>query len=682
MQFHIRQIVLWPRNRTMTPRVVRFQAGVVNVITGASQTGKSAIVPIIDYCLGSGKCSIPTGVIRDATEWFGVVVDTPKGQLLLARREPGTQQSTGDMFIMEDPKEIAVPEQCPVKNANRDFVRTYLDELAGLTSLDFDPDSDSGFKGRPSFRDMAAFNFQPQNIIANPEVLFFKADTFEHREKLRTIFPYVLGVVTPEIMAKRYRLDELRREERAIARELEALRQSAEKLLAELHVYLSRAREFGLLPPETRHDVPQNEALMLLRRVATTAQSKITAAGFGSISQELVDLRHRESELSLALTQVRQRWIEMNRLRDAATEYRQALQTEEERLGISRWLLEESRHGENCPVCGSSMEKTHGQLQELAAALDTVESAQTVFRTLPPTFDREYARVRSRIHSLSEQIDGVRLRMRSLEEASDSERRRRYTELNISRFIGTVESELATFDRYNADSAVRARRAELASEIEMLSSEVDEASLKASLRRAIDRLSATCSPLLPDLGVENPQDPIRLAPDDLALKIQRRDREDWLSETGSGSNWVGYHLAVSLGLQKYFLQLPACPVPSFIVLDQPSQVFFPRKLAGEVEAVDPVLADDDILRVRSLFEVVSNVTTEQKGALQTIVLDHAGDSVWGKVPGVSLVEEWRGGLKLVPENWISPGGSPDEVAKKLPAQIEAALDEDAQTGTE
>ena len=64
----------------------------------------------------------------------------------------------------------------------------------------------------PSFRDMAAFNFQPQNVIANPEVLFFKADTFEHREKLRTIFPYVLGVLTPEIISKRYRLDELRRE--------------------------------------------------------------------------------------------------------------------------------------------------------------------------------------------------------------------------------------------------------------------------------------------------------------------------------------------------------------------------------------------------------------------------------------------------------------------------------------
>src|SRR5437588_6399259 len=98
MHFQIRQVVLWPRNKTLQRRVVRFQPGTVNVITGASQTGKSAIVPIIDYCLGSGKCSIPAGVIRKNAEWFGVVADTAKGQLLLARREAGNQQSTGDMF--------------------------------------------------------------------------------------------------------------------------------------------------------------------------------------------------------------------------------------------------------------------------------------------------------------------------------------------------------------------------------------------------------------------------------------------------------------------------------------------------------------------------------------------------------------------------------------------------------
>jgi hypothetical protein len=154
--------------------------------------------------------------------------------------------------------------------------------------------------------------------------------------------------------------------------------------------------------------------------------------------------------------------------------------------------------------------------------------------------------VRSRVSALAEQIDGVQLRIRALQEASENERQRRYTELNISRFIGKVETELATFDRYNADEELRSRREQLAIEIATLAREVDEASLKESQKRAIERLSAFSSPLLLDLGVESPENPIKLSPDDLTLKIQRLEREDWLSEIGSGSNWLGYHLASAL----------------------------------------------------------------------------------------------------------------------------------------
>ena len=49
-------------------------------------------------------------------------------------------------------------------------------------------DDSSWGNAAPSFRDMAAFNFQPQHIIANPYTLFFKADTTEHREKLKVVF--------------------------------------------------------------------------------------------------------------------------------------------------------------------------------------------------------------------------------------------------------------------------------------------------------------------------------------------------------------------------------------------------------------------------------------------------------------------------------------------------------------
>lgn len=53
MNFTINSIILWPRNTEHSPRCLSFDSEAVNIITGASRTGKSALIPIIDYCLGS-----------------------------------------------------------------------------------------------------------------------------------------------------------------------------------------------------------------------------------------------------------------------------------------------------------------------------------------------------------------------------------------------------------------------------------------------------------------------------------------------------------------------------------------------------------------------------------------------------------------------------------------------------
>src|ERR1700704_3550539 len=116
MYFQIRKIVLWPRIDA-PPRVLEFKPGIVNVISGASKRGKSAVIPIIDYCLGAEKCAIPVGVIRENCAWFGLVVETVEGQKLLARREPGDQQSTGDMLLIEAP-EVEVQPRIADKNTN------------------------------------------------------------------------------------------------------------------------------------------------------------------------------------------------------------------------------------------------------------------------------------------------------------------------------------------------------------------------------------------------------------------------------------------------------------------------------------------------------------------------------------------------------------------------------------
>jgi hypothetical protein len=95
-------------------------------------------------------------------------------------------------------------------------------------------------------------------------------------------------------------------------------------------------------------------------------------------------------------------------------------------------------------------------------------------------------------------------------------------------------------------------------------------------------------------------------------------------------------------------------VPSFLVLDQPSQVYFPKNLVRrpDEEEEELRLRDEDINAVRKAFEVLGKVVMKAEGNLQVIVLDHASRDVWGEIPGVVGLKEWRDGVKLVPMRWL------------------------------
>lgn len=657
MYFQIREVVLWPRKAGLAPRRVRFELGMANVITGESRTGKSAIIPIIDYCLGGDKCAIPVKTIRTACAWFGIVVQTDLGQKLLARREPGNRASTSEMFVLEG-ETVQIPEQITERNATSEIVRGMLDELAGLTSLEFEPDTLSGFKGRPSFRDLAAFTFQPQNVVANPSVLFFKADSYEHREKLRTVFPFVLGVVTAEVLAKQHELTELRRELKRREQDLQGIVQVSERWIAELQINISKAVEFGLLKGFDFSNFDRNRAIRSLREVASrrTAIPEIRSSNLDDTSTRLRELREREAEQSLGLSQLRQRLVEMDNLRDASTVYRRSVQVQQERLEVSRFVAAVANGNQPCPMCGSEFGHQHDRLKDLVDALTAYEATAAKFQILPPTFDREYERVRTEIKRSTEILGGLQQQVRSLQEISESERLRQYTELNIARFVGRLEADLEIYDRVGASGELRDTIAELRERIAQLTRDVAEAALRDRLNRALESVATLAGKFIAALDVERPDDRISLAINDLTLKVKGDERDDYLWEIGSGSNWLSYHIAISLALQMFFLQkLDESPVPGFVVYDQPSQVYFPKRLADNEASdaePDPKLRDTDVVALRKAFRAFGTAVNGSKGQLQVIVLDHTAENVWSGIDGVCEVEDWRQGRKLVPAEWI------------------------------
>ena len=46
----------------------------LNIITGRSSTGKSAIIELFDYCTGNSENTIPEGVITDNAKLYFVVI--------------------------------------------------------------------------------------------------------------------------------------------------------------------------------------------------------------------------------------------------------------------------------------------------------------------------------------------------------------------------------------------------------------------------------------------------------------------------------------------------------------------------------------------------------------------------------------------------------------------------------
>ncbi|MBY2952044.1 DUF3732 domain-containing protein [Rhizobium leguminosarum] len=654
MYFQIIKLILWPR-RGGEPRVVDFKPGIVNVISGASKTGKSAVVPIIDYCLGSDKCTIPVGVIRENCSWFGVLVDTIEGQKLLARREPGDQQSTGDMVFLEGAV-VDVPAEIAEKTTNVDTVKRALNRLSGLTDLEFEPNAEGGYKSRPSFRDLMAFSFQPQNIVANPDVMFFKADTTEHREKLKTIFPYVLGAVTATVLQARFELDRLQRSLRRKETELKTIESANNAWKAEALGWLRQAIELGILTADTQLPKEWPDIVDLLRRIALSngRSARPNLPGIDVTLVRLADLRTEETEIAGQLSEHRQRLNELRRLVESSEAYGDAMRIQRDRIGLADWL-----RGLSAEVTDPIVSLGEGGREKVLALCDNLDGLEIRLRTHPTlsnTLDKEIFRLRAAAETTLEQLNAIRAEISDLEKDSEKSQAEASRFDQIERFLGRLQQALHLYDRADQSADLRQEIEGLRTQISLLQQTVSEADIRRKLGNALDRVANFANRMVPRLDAEWPDAPLRLIIEDLTVKVLRGTREDYLWEIGSGANWLAYHVALMLALQRFFLGEPHHAVPSMLVFDQPSQVYFPKRAAEESIELVP-WRDQDVAAVRKVFSLLGSEAVSSQGRLQVIVLDHADEDVWGDIEGVELIEEWRDGRALVPTDWLN--GDPD-----------------------
>ena len=652
MKFSIDSVILWPRKKDYSYRRVKFVPNKVNIITGASRTGKSAIIPIIDYCLGSEKCTIPVDTIRNACLWFGVLFCLENEQMLLCRKEPGNQISTGEMFILRG-TEITIPDTISA-NTNVTEVKNLLNELFQISFFDLDPTTKT-FSARPSYRDFMAFIFQPQNIVANADVMFYKTDTMEHRQRLINIFPYALGAVTPKVLAARQELEKLRKYRDRLLREIQAVKDVSEQWKQEVAGWIAQAREMGLTDVSPDPDLPFEKQIDVLSQIVEKTEdvSKITSDKIRDMSAELLSLRKEESTISSALFSLQRRYSEMLQLRESIDQYEESLQIQVQRLEISSWLRSLLKNDDTCPLCNTVHSGVKDELDELCNAISEIEKSAGNMKSVPAAFEREMQVVTDDIARYSEQLMAVRDRIAIESRKKTDIADKKFTLSEISRFLGRLEASLQTYERIGKDSDLDARLFDVSEKIVELSHIVNEADITKKQNAAIKYINQKICEIVQKLDAEHPDNPVEFLIKDLTLKVKSAGgRDDYLWEIGSASNWLAYHVATILAFQQFFQTRGSVSVPNFVIFDQPSQVYFPH-LKQKADDQEIEIADEDKLAVKKIFSAMAQFVQKTDNKVQIIVTEHADQDIWGEIQDIYLVERWRGAeKKLIPIEWL------------------------------
>lgn len=152
------------------------------------------------------------------------------------------------------------------------------------------------------------------------------------------------------------------------------------------------------------------------------------------------------------------------------------------------------------------------------------------------------------------------------------------------------------------------------------------------------------------LKLEHSGNPVRFDLKDTTIVIDREDRPIPLRRMGSGENWVGYHLIIHLALHKHFCQNQR-PVPRFLFLDQPSQVYYPSDQDIKLKGSFDKLRDEDRKAVSMMYKLIFDVVNDLKPNFQIIITDHA-DLAENNFQS-AVVERWRDGRALIPKDWAN-----------------------------
>lgn len=652
MSFQIKDIVLYSHNGEM--RRLEFVPGQLNIITGSSKTGKTALIPVLEYCFGSTECQIPSGIMRRAVAWVGIRLAVPAGEAFIARRLPdsGRNSSTDVHYVVGQQVPLPRADQL-MQTTNPSALKGLLAAHGGIGQNRHDPPP--GQTRQPLQAGIAhalIYCFQHQTEIDSNRYLFHKQSEQWLPQAIKDTIPYFLGAVDDDYVSRVAELRQLRRELRRVERKLSEYNAVRGEGVTVAQSLLSEATDLGL-----RAGQPMPEAweacLHALRDLsqATAVPDEEQAAVEGD---EFRRLQTERDELTQDLRVTRDQLeaagaLAVDRQGFSHEAHAQVLRLKSIELFDPQH--ESSNRHSACPLCqrdlpaedvAPSVQDVQNSLAQLEAQVRHVEDRAPQMQAVVTGLEEKQADIKSRLRDNKERLEAIQRENARLQEYRDQNARRAHT-------MGRVSLYLESVPQLEDSSELQRQVADLQAQVNALEYKLSDDTVEERVQSALSYIARDMNAWAAILQLEHSELPLRL---DLRRLTVVADAVDGhpipMEQMGSGENWVGYHLITHFALHRWFVNRNR-PVPRFIFIDQPSQVYFPEDEDWQRQEDGTPGIGEDRQKVERMYKLAYDVVQQLGSQFQIIVTDHANiNQQWFQD---SVVERWREGVKLVPPEW-------------------------------
>jgi len=630
-------------------RDLHFKVDGLNVITGRSSTGKSALSDIIEYCMGRSTCNVPEGVIRDKVAWFAVIYQFPQEQVLIAKPTPTEGGTTCSIAMQRRGAELNAPifEDLEV-NTDDDGVVALLSRLLGIpenrTDVSIEHSRDSY---DANIKHTHYYLFQKQGLVANKEQLLYRQNEPFQPQAIRDTLPILLGVSSNDRYELEARLRMAQRELKINSKLLEEAKDAIDTSQQKGLSLFSEARTVGIVE-QADQLAGADGVINALRATSKWKPTSVPEDDGGRISRledELGQLRRERREIQSRIDGAHQFSKKAGGFENEAAEQR-------DRLASIKALPKNPLTGDwQWPFCENNLALESPVAVMLLNELATLDAELSIVVGQRPKLESYLAEQEAKVRETVDAIKSKEGELSSAIAANEIMAAMGTRNNAAARVVGRISLFLENLVPNEELKAREIEHRRLKLKVDELEKKIGADSSNERLTSILNNISAQVSQYIRALEAEFSIFPVRFDLSNLTIVFDRPERPVPMSRTGGGENHLAYHLSALLALH-LFASKNNRPLPQFLLIDQPTQVYFPsEKVYQEADgSIQKTEADADLAAVRRLFELLLKFTQKDVPGFQLIITEHANlRDQWFQD---ALVEQpWTKPPALVPESW-------------------------------